>query len=167
MTLILHCLYRWWQITCLTKRWFLLNWLNSVYIHISSNGICVSWKQMTKAKGKKYRFLCTENKLYYEALQLAFFPPCQVPWNAVALWSLLGNDKKKRKLYASLAHLYSGLVFYIARAAWPCKRTCRNVLAPTWGWIQIYQDLSSSGCCNGDLRRVNTEQSICLIIQFW
>lgn len=41
--------------------------------------MCVSWKQMKKAKKKKYHFLSMENKLCYEALQLAFFPPLQVP----------------------------------------------------------------------------------------
>lgn len=53
-----------------------------------------------KQRKKKYHFLSTENKLCYEAFQLAFFPPLQVPDHEMQLFMilLLGNDKKDEKM---------------------------------------------------------------------
>lgn len=113
-------------------------------------------------KKKKVSFPLYGKQTLLWGFTACFFPtpPGARPWNAVALWSYCW-EMIKRWENVSPADLYCGLVFYIVRAAWPCERICSNVLAPIWGWIQIYEDLSSSvGGCNGDLRRVNTEQTI-------
>jgi len=50
-----------------------------IYPYILSWHMCVSWKQMERAKRKIYHFLSAENKLYFEAYSFILTSSRQMP----------------------------------------------------------------------------------------